>query len=351
MCRLFGLTAGRERVAATFWLLDAPDSLEVQSRRNADGAGMGFFDPAGAPVIDKQPVAAYQDSEFSREAKRATSQTFVAHVRWATAGGRTVNNTHPFAMRGLIMAHNGGFGELDRLDEQLGSYRDLVLGDTDSERYFALMIQQIDACGGDVGAGIAAAARWIGERLPVSSLNTIVAGPGELWALRYPAAHALHILERPASDSARRGAGEADGAGDTGGVSGGSGVAEGDRVGEGGGVDTGGVSGGSGVAEGDGVDEGGGRGGGVDEGGGGGGGGAGLHVRSATSSIHAAGLDTVRSVVIASEELDGEDGWRMLGAGELVHVRADLTVERAVVLPDAPTRLVPLPTGNPNIDT
>jgi glutamine amidotransferase len=51
MCRLFGLTAGRERVAATFWLLDAPDSLQVQSRRNVDGAGIGFFDAARTPVI------------------------------------------------------------------------------------------------------------------------------------------------------------------------------------------------------------------------------------------------------------------------------------------------------------
>jgi len=33
MCRLFGLTAGTNRVKATFWLLDAPDSLETQSRR------------------------------------------------------------------------------------------------------------------------------------------------------------------------------------------------------------------------------------------------------------------------------------------------------------------------------
>jgi glutamine amidotransferase len=39
MCRLFGLTAGTAWVNATFWLLDAPDSL--QSHRNADGAGLG----------------------------------------------------------------------------------------------------------------------------------------------------------------------------------------------------------------------------------------------------------------------------------------------------------------------
>src|SRR5215469_13712255 len=81
MCRLFGLTAGTTRVRATFWLLDAPDSLEVQSHRNADGSGIGFFDAAGAPVIDKQPEPAFEDEEFIHEAKQAQSATFVAHVR------------------------------------------------------------------------------------------------------------------------------------------------------------------------------------------------------------------------------------------------------------------------------
>jgi len=180
------------------------------------------------------------------------------------------------------MAHNGGVGELARLEEQLGSYRSLVQGDTDSERYFALITQQTDAHGGDVAAGIAAAARWIAANLPLSSLNTVVATPGELWALRYPAQHALHIIERPASP----GAGE-----------------------------------------------------------------AGLHVRSATSSIHAPALDAAASVVVASEELDGEDGWRMLAPGELVHVGPGVGVESAVVIDEEPARLIPIGAENPNIDT
>jgi glutamine amidotransferase len=300
MCRLLGLTAGREPISASFWLLDAPDSLEVQSRRNADGSGIGFFGPSGTPVLDKQPEAAFQDEEFTREAKQARSPVFVAHVRWATAGGRTVQNTHPFAMQGRIMAHNGGLGDVGRLAEQLGSYRDLVLGETDSERYFALITQQIDAHGGDAGAGIAAAAGWIAARLPVSSLNTVVAAPGELWALRYPGQHALHILERPAGASIP--AATASGREAAGGTAGGTAA------------------------------------------------GAGLHVRSATSSVHAPALQELPSVVVASEELDGERGWRMLASGELVHVRPDLTVESAVVLPDPPAHLVPLPAG-PNIDT
>ena len=198
MCRLFGLTAGKSRVKATFWLLDAPDSLQVQSHRNADGAGLGFFGPAGEPVLDKQPEPAFSDQEFRREARQAESSAFVAHVRWATAGGRTVRNTHPFVMDGRVMAHNGGFGELAQLESELGPYARLVLGDTDSERYFALITKETDAHGGDVGAGITAAATWIAERLPVSALNTIVATPGELWALRYPGQHALHVLSRPA---------------------------------------------------------------------------------------------------------------------------------------------------------
>ena len=81
-----------------------------------------------------------------------------------------------------------------------------MLGDTDSERYFALITQQIDAHGGDVGAGITAATRSIAERLPLSSLNTIVATAGELWALRYPGQHALHVIERPAGASSHSGA-------------------------------------------------------------------------------------------------------------------------------------------------
>ncbi len=278
MCRLFGLTAGAARVRATFWLLDAPDSLEAQSRRNADGSGIGFFDPTGAAVLDKQPEPAFEDEEFKHEAMLAESTTFIAHVRLATAGGRTLRNTHPFAMRGRIMAHNGGFGELGRLDEELGRYASLVLGDTDSERYFALITRMTDEHGGDLGAGIAAAAGWIAARLPVSSLNAIVATPGELWALRYPGQHALHVLERPA-------------------------------------------------------------------------GAQGLRVRSATSSVHVPALDATPAVVVASERLDGESGWRMLDPGELVHVRPDLGVESAVVLPDPPARLVPIGPGNPNVDT
>ena len=57
MCRLFGLTAGEVRVKAKFWLLDAPDSLQVQSHRNADGDPAAARAP-GAPAR-RQPEHRY----------------------------------------------------------------------------------------------------------------------------------------------------------------------------------------------------------------------------------------------------------------------------------------------------
>ncbi|OXM61449.1 class II glutamine amidotransferase [Amycolatopsis vastitatis] len=196
MCRLFGLSAAPQRVHATFWLLEAPDSLAAQSRREPDGTGLGVFDADGAPRIWKQPLAAYADEKFAYEAKQGESVTFLAHIRYASTGGVEPRNTHPFAQHGRLFAHNGVIGDLPELEARLGGYRDLVEGDTDSERFFALVTREIDEHDGDVGAGITAAARWAAAHLPVYALNLVLTTPSELWALRYPDTHDLYFLPR-----------------------------------------------------------------------------------------------------------------------------------------------------------
>lgn len=197
MCRLFGLSAAPHRVHASFWLLEAPDSLAAQSRRNPDGTGLAYFDPEGRPVLDKEPLPAYADTAFKREARHVSSRTFVSHIRFATIGDPVVENTQPFALDGRVFAHNGVIEGLDLLERRLADDLPLVRGDTDSERYFALVTREIRGCA-DVGAGIAAAARWIAATLPLTSLNFVLATRDELWAFRYPGTHRLYVLEREA---------------------------------------------------------------------------------------------------------------------------------------------------------
>ena len=274
MCRLFGMSAGARRLRATFWLLEASDSLVAQSRRNPDGTGLGWFDEEARPVVHKAPDAAYADAEFATEAKIAESRTFVAHVRFASTGGLTTANTHPFEQRGRLFAHNGVLGDLPRLEEELGDALSLVHGDTDSERMFALITRETDARQGDVAAGIVAAAGWIAEHLPVFSLNLVIATEGDVFALRYPASHELHVLERKA----------------------------------------GGPSGGTPLA----------------------------HRSSLGSRVHSDDASGCPVVVIASERMDDDPGWRALAPGELIHVAGDLTVRSEVVLPGEPAHLLTL---------
>ncbi|UTT68780.1 class II glutamine amidotransferase [Arthrobacter sp. DNA4] len=201
MCRLFGLHAGSRPVRATFWLLDAPDSLSEQSRREPDGAGIGTFEADGGARVSKRPLAAWEDHAFAREARQLVGTTFLAHVRYASTGAHTLVNTHPFEQDGRLFAHNGAFHGLDRLDARLTGLgvAELVQGQTDSERLFALITAETRRAGGDVTEGIARAVGWIAVELPVLALNLIVTTATDLWALRYPATHPLFILERDPS--------------------------------------------------------------------------------------------------------------------------------------------------------
>jgi glutamine amidotransferase len=276
MCRLFAMSGGAQRVRATFWLVEARDSLAQQSRREPDGTGLGWFDADGRPEVAKQPIAAYEDNAFAREAREVESTTFLAHIRYATTGAVDPRNTHPFEQRGRLFAHNGVVHELERLEEELGDARALVQGDTDSERLFALVTREIERRDGDVGAGIAAAASWVAAELPLYAINVILTTADGLWALRYPDVHELWILERAAGGP--RGTRHLDAASAAGTV----------------------------------------------------------RVRSAHLARHP-------SVIVASEPMDEDPGWRLLAPGELIHIGPTLAVTSSIVLDGPPARPLSLP--------
>ncbi len=190
------MTSGTERIAVTHWLLDASDSLVVQSHFDPDGTGLGFFDERGEPVVDRQPIAAFRDEEFIREARTERSSTFLAHIRFASVSSFAVSDTHPFEAEGRLFAHNGIVSGVEDLEREIGpDHMGPVRGRTDSERLFALISKRIDELG-DVGEGIASAVGWVADNLPVYSLNLTLGTVDEQWALRYPATHELFVLER-----------------------------------------------------------------------------------------------------------------------------------------------------------
>jgi glutamine amidotransferase len=259
------MSAGSEPAQATFWLLDAPDSLSAQSHREPDGTGLGWFDEQGTAHVSKQAIAAYGDMRFAREARKLSSTTFLAHIRFASTGALELHNTHPFKQHGRLFAHNGVIEDLPALESHLGDDLRLVKGDTDSERLFALITREIAARDGDVGAGIEAACAWVAANLPVFAINFVLACHDGLWALRYPETHPLYVLERAAGEPL-------------------------------------------------------------------------AHSSSIGSRVRSEDAINQPLVVLASERMDADPGWRMLDAGELLHISDTLDTSTSLILDEPPAR-------------
>lgn len=196
MCRLFGLHTGAQPQTCSFWLLNAPDSLSRQSRRQPHGAGIGTFEPNGAPHLVRSALAAYLDPAFTRAAQDMTGTSFVAHVRFATEGELSVANTHPFEQEGRMFAHNGVIRSLEVLDRELArrGVSDLALGTTDSERYFALLTSYVREAAGDVLRALRECLTWLARNVSLYCLNCVFATPREVWAVRYPDTNPLWYI-------------------------------------------------------------------------------------------------------------------------------------------------------------
>jgi predicted glutamine amidotransferase len=196
MCRLFGMLSP-EPVTTRFWLLDATDSVLEQSLRNPDGTGLAHY-VGSDPVVDKQPIAAYEDRELAAEARHVHSHLFVAHVRHATRGEPRLENTQPFSHGSLVFAHNGDIGGLEELPGSLG----LLLGDTDSERYFVLLQHNIREAP-DAITGIRKTVDWVKENCTYVSLNFLLADGDSLYALRLPDTNGLFVRRLEAEEDLR----------------------------------------------------------------------------------------------------------------------------------------------------
>ena len=202
MCRLFGLSAAPNRVSATFWLLDAPDSLAAQSRREP-----GRRRPRGvrrrrrarrAQAAASPPT---QDAEFAREARELQLE----HVRGARPlrldrRARAAEHPPVRAGRPALRAQRRDRGPRRGSTRELGDATQLVARATPTPSGSSRSItREIAAPAAATSApAIVAAARWVAAHLPLYALNLVLTTPTELWALRYPDTHELWVLERAA---------------------------------------------------------------------------------------------------------------------------------------------------------
>jgi glutamine amidotransferase len=146
MCRHFALRA-LVPSAAHDALVAETNALRLQSRKHEDGWGIAWY-ARGKPLVRKGLAAAHADPKFATAAGIARSTTVLAHVRDASCGLVTRENTHPFVRGPWVFCHNGTVARFERirrrLEEEIDpALRRLIAGETDTERCFFLFLTRL----------------------------------------------------------------------------------------------------------------------------------------------------------------------------------------------------------------
>lgn len=153
MCRLYALQATHPTRAACE-LLDAQNALLRQSQQdtrglsNPHGWGMASLTNGTARCI-RQVQPASESAAYRKQALKLEGTTLLAHIRRATVGEPSHDNTHPFRRNAAFLIHNGHVPAFEsvrpHLLERLSQERRLsIRGTTDSEHIFALLLQLRD---------------------------------------------------------------------------------------------------------------------------------------------------------------------------------------------------------------
>ena len=154
MCRLYGFRA-TDPTRVDCSLVRAQNALLVQSATdlrgvaNGDGWGLAHWSD-GSPSVQKRARAAHEDLLFNQSVATTRSKTFVAHVRAATVGDPSEDNTHPFVHGPWVFAHNGTITAFDDVAPLLdpGPFGP-PLGATDSEHAFRWLLNRMAEFGLD----------------------------------------------------------------------------------------------------------------------------------------------------------------------------------------------------------
>ncbi|MBI4702363.1 MAG: class II glutamine amidotransferase [Deltaproteobacteria bacterium] len=212
MARLTGFIANRPDLGTRVAAFEQ-EALTTRKREDSPwGWGVGFFH-SGEPLLKRRCLDDRRELRLADMIADVRSDILVSHIRCATVGGHTTDNTHPFRYRQWMFAGTGTvdrFGALrDKLYDSLPSFlQRSVRGETDSELVFHLLLEALheageldrppgapETCAGALRSALVRLERICAEvGADACKLNVLVATPEYLCALRGASPMALRML-------------------------------------------------------------------------------------------------------------------------------------------------------------
>ena len=127
------------------------NATEREEPLNGDGFGLAWYDHAVSeqPATFKSISPAWNNNNLRELSRIISANCIMAHVRAATQGlSVSEANCHPFKWRQFAFMHNGDIGGFSTIRRSLLSLLsdqafDQIKGSTDSEHFFALVVDEL----------------------------------------------------------------------------------------------------------------------------------------------------------------------------------------------------------------
>ena len=141
MCELFGLSSNKAVRVSFTWR-----GFRKRGRIHRDGWGVAWYLDENLVGLVKEPRPAPESPIARLMVQGVSSRIVISHVRWASKGGISYVNTHPFVRRlwgrDWVFAHNGTvLGVFESPKYKLEWCR--PVGETDSEYAFCYILEKL----------------------------------------------------------------------------------------------------------------------------------------------------------------------------------------------------------------
>ena len=184
MCRLLATASLEPRTVADILGADQQAVFQDMARMHEDGWGHAWIDAHGRVESVRFAESGVNHAGLAGSLTAHSSTAHLVHLRLATDGLACVpTNTHPFFADGMAFGHNGSAMPVELMDDLLRpDVAATIEGDTDSERYFAVIRSRL-VDGMELELAVLTALRQLRERYPVTSLNGLLLTPTQLVAI------------------------------------------------------------------------------------------------------------------------------------------------------------------------
>jgi glutamine amidotransferase len=163
---------------------------------NPDGWGIAWYDSEqDCPRVVKEPGPANESPLFELTAREVSAHIALAHVRRSSRTPRLLVNTHPFVAGRWTFCHNGHCSRERLMEHLLPKFRNGLEGETDSEVYFALLLQHLESAIDPLDA-LRGAVHEVASVGDFTGINFLLCEGRRMYAFHYstdPERHSMYL--------------------------------------------------------------------------------------------------------------------------------------------------------------